>query len=433
MAPASSKLIPEALVHTLAARVTCEAERRRRYGEYHGTKLINGVVLGSYEFQKTTGHRMAKWITARWHLGGGDYKEVDVLARSVKDGHVPENLHDPALEGDEEEEEASGPQDNPSAGAGANGDAAGANGDASGSGNHRSQQQQRPQGGGATQRRGQNEDENNGVQPVQTAHGVDWFINDAASKLPMNGPVPYREWGVRTPVGDLLRKNSDTTRTFSRLDYFIFMFPQDLLGTMVNETNVHLSKKGLRLTSKGEMLKFIGVIILATRFEFGSRRDLWREGVEFKYQKAPAFGRTGMSRNRFDDLWRFVRFSRQHEEKPAGMRSDTYRWLLVEDAVSDFNNHRAANVVPSDLLTVDESMCRWYGQGGAWINHGLPMYMAIDRKPENGCERYKTQRTDAAASFSDSSLSSRPTKWKQYMPRQAKKNQPTASPTEGRS
>jgi hypothetical protein len=31
-------------------------------------------------------------------------------------------------------------------------------------------------------------------------------------------------------------------------------------------------------------------------------------------------------------------------------------------------------------------MSRWYGQGGHWINHGLPQYVAIDRKPENGCE-----------------------------------------------
>jgi hypothetical protein len=31
-------------------------------------------------------------------------------------------------------------------------------------------------------------------------------------------------------------------------------------------------------------------------------------------------------------------------------------------------------------------MSRWYGQGGDWINAGLPHYVAIDRKPENGCE-----------------------------------------------
>jgi Transposase IS4 len=38
------------------------------------------------------------------------------------------------------------------------------------------------------------------------------------------------------------------------------------------------------------------------------------------------------------------------------------------------------------MITIDESMIRWYGIGGHWINAGLPNYMAIDRKPENGCE-----------------------------------------------
>jgi Transposase IS4 len=41
---------------------------------------------------------------------------------------------------------------------------------------------------------------------------------------------------------------------------------------------------------------------------------------------------------------------------------------------------------PSERMCVDESIARWYGQGGHWINMGLPMYIAIDRKPENGCE-----------------------------------------------
>lgn len=37
-------------------------------------------------------------------------------------------------------------------------------------------------------------------------------------------------------------------------------------------------------------------------------------------------------------------------------------------------------------ICIDESMSRWYGKGGDWINEGLPHYVAIDRKPENGCE-----------------------------------------------
>jgi hypothetical protein len=31
-------------------------------------------------------------------------------------------------------------------------------------------------------------------------------------------------------------------------------------------------------------------------------------------------------------------------------------------------------------------MIWWYGTGGHWINKGLPHYVAIDHKPENGCE-----------------------------------------------
>ena len=41
---------------------------------------------------------------------------------------------------------------------------------------------------------------------------------------------------------------------------------------------------------------------------------------------------------------------------------------------------------PSDSICVDESMSRWYGIGGQWINAGLLQYIAIDRNPENGCE-----------------------------------------------
>ena len=60
--------------------------------------------------------------------------------------------------------------------------------------------------------------------------------------------------------------------------------------------------------------------------------------------------------------------------------------MLVDDHVSNFNKNRARNYHPSDSIYVDEYMSRWYGIGGHWINSGLPQYIAIDRKPENGCE-----------------------------------------------
>jgi hypothetical protein len=68
------------------------------------------------------------------------------------------------------------------------------------------------------------------------------------------------------------------------------------------------------------------------------------------------------------------------------MDLEEYRWLLVDDFIKNFNLHRINHFRPSELICVDESMSRWYGHGGEWINAGLPNYVAIERKPENGCE-----------------------------------------------
>ena len=38
------------------------------------------------------------------------------------------------------------------------------------------------------------------------------------------------------------------------------------------------------------------------------------------------------------------------------------------------------------MICVDELISHLYGMGGTWINWGLPMYVALDRKPDNGCE-----------------------------------------------
>ena len=81
-----------------------------------------------------------------------------------------------------------------------------------------------------------------------------------------------------------------------------------------------------------------------------------------------------------------MRFSAQPEEVPEGMSLERFRWMLVDGFIWNFNNHRATNLIPSDRICVDESFSRWYGQGGNWINHGLPMFVSMERKPEDGCE-----------------------------------------------
>lgn len=126
--------------------------------------------------------------------------------------------------------------------------------------------------------------------------------------------------------------------------------------------------------------------MLMTRFEYGERSSLWSEQSTCKYIPPPSFGKTGMSRNRFHDIFHFLKWSEQPAERPEDMSHERYRWCLVQDFVDRVNEHRSTHFYPSDIICVDESISRWYGLGGSWINTGLPMYVAMDRKPEAGCE-----------------------------------------------
>ena len=93
-----------------------------------------------------------------------------------------------------------------------------------------------------------------------------------------------------------------------------------------------------------------------------------------------------MPRNWFNHLFKALHFSRQLHQKPQGMSHERYRWMLVDDFVHNFNKHRAKNFEPGQRICVDESISRWYGQGGEWITIGVPHYVAINCKPESGCK-----------------------------------------------
>ena len=164
------------------------------------------------------------------------------------------------------------------------------------------------------------------------------------------------------------------------------MFPPLALDIIMEEMNLQLEQKNRAPITRMELLKFFGILILATRFEFTSRHSLWATTPVSRYEQAPQFGKLRMSRDRFDAIWNRIRFGRQPNQRPDNMTSAEYRWLLVDAFVESFNLHRARNFIPGETICVDESMSRWYGQGGDWINHGLPTYVAIDQKPENGCE-----------------------------------------------
>ena len=78
------------------------------------------------------------------------------------------------------------------------------------------------------------------------------------------------------------------------------------------------------------MIKWFGIIILATRLEFGDRSQLWSTVSQSKYRSAPAFGNTGMNRHRFDMLWRHVRWIHHPDVQVEGNIHEAIRWKLVE-------------------------------------------------------------------------------------------------------
>jgi len=53
--------------------------------------------------------------------------------------------------------------------------------------------------------------------------------------------------------------------------------------------------------------------------------------------------------------------------------------MLMNDYIDAFNDYITSNYSPSDRICVDESIGRWYGLGGHWINIGLPNYAAMDQ------------------------------------------------------
>lgn len=216
-----------------------------------------------------------------------------------------------------------------------------------------------------------------------TVHGTDWIPEDI--RVPINGAVPRKLWSVSNVTGQRISEGQGIG-DMSPIDYFYWMFPMSHLGSIERMTNSELAKRGKPLTTISEILRYFGVVLLLSRHEFSSRKDLWSPTNSYKYIPSPNFARI-MASHRFEMLRCCIRYSYCATERDNESSDNSRnRWALVDDFVKAINEHREMFVTPSDLICVDESMSRWYGLGGDWIDVGLPTYRAIERKPENGCE-----------------------------------------------
>jgi hypothetical protein len=166
-------------------------------------------------------------------------------------------------------------------------------------------------------------------QPVAAVHDTQWFETSGHEDL---SPIIYpREWAIRTAIGETIGPtNREAGTESSRLDYFMLMFHHNHLNKIVRLTNLQLHKLAFPETNRSELLKLFGVLILITRYEFTSRASLWKTAAPYKYIPATALGvQTGMPRNRFDALFRCLRFSHQEAIRPLDMTSEAWRWCLA--------------------------------------------------------------------------------------------------------
>ena len=149
------------------------------------------------------------------------------------------------------------------------------------------------------------------TEAAAMVHDQEWFVDDPAKKLPVNGNYHFHNWAIKTRMGYMLGRGGDHQNSYSHLEYFLMLFPPEQLQLILQLTNNKLAMARKNYTMAGEIVKFFGVMLLVTQFEFGSWASLWSNTSTNKYIPSPSFGLTVMPRKQFDDLWMCIRFSDQ--------------------------------------------------------------------------------------------------------------------------
>ena len=206
-----------------------------------------------------------------------------------------------------------------------------------------------------------------------------------------NKAPPETPWAMLYK-GQYIRPKDGVDRPL--MDYLLACFPPKHLSTIIKLTNARMRElfttKSVAGESgpmtRGEFLKFLGVLLLLCRLEFSKRGDCWSKPGEDDILPKPQLGRF-MWRKRFEAIRRSLTVSVVKTNRPKNKEeANVQRWSAVDDFVAAINAHYAEVFTASKHLCLDESFSRWYGIGGPWADAGLPFYVAFDRKPEAGCE-----------------------------------------------
>lgn len=247
----TSKTDVGARVHAKSHFAMGEHEARRCYGADWNTCLVSGTVLEVYVDR--SGKRANVFLDVIWEFVGGN-KERRVNVRSVTFGDAPGATPTPI---------ATNPHPPPGAGAATSG-AAGplADDDAE----HRQaydiaysndDQENEPTGG-------------NPGPPLSSrtafvAHGVPWVEKEVLHCV--GNPIPRRCWDLRLPGGESIVEGGEAgslSRPRRCIDYLMAVWPMQHISQVTTDTSKALVGAGKPSLSPGELMKWVGVLILGT-------------------------------------------------------------------------------------------------------------------------------------------------------------------------
>ena len=124
----------------------------------------------------------------------------------------------------------------------------------------------------------------------------------------INSFTGSHRWHMTSTTREVqLFKDCDERQPHSCFWYFSHSFPMRHLNIIEELTNVALARRNFPATSKKELLKFFGIVLLIPRLPDVPRRDLWRAQTRTTYGTSADLGRTGMSRKRFKAILSCIR------------------------------------------------------------------------------------------------------------------------------
>lgn len=159
------------------------------------------------------------------------------------------------------------------------------------------------------------------------------------------------------------------------IHYFMLSYPVDSVHSIVTRTNNSILNEHSRQTrfTVQSFFKVLGILYGMTMHHLPNRREYFQDNQS---KMTPHF-----NYGRFMDCSHFEHFI-QHLSWSEVRAED--KWSSVRDFITAFNHRRIATVIPSDKLTIDESMSA--NRTTKTIAHnvpaGLPHQAKIARKPE---------------------------------------------------